>query len=243
MATITRRLASAFGVLVMATGVVGAQQGTITPTALELNKSFDADISQWADRFEHEGRGIFDNRYRILDEMNLQPGKNVADIGAGSGLMSRLIAQRVGPTGTVYAVDIAKNMVDHIAKTVVDQGISNLRPVLGDVRSPRLEPQSVDVVCIIDSYHHFEYPKEMLAEIRKALRPDGMLVLVDFKRVEGVSQPFILQMVRAGQGTFMDEFKDAGFDLVERIDDFMPENYMMKFKVRQASAAPSMPRR
>jgi SAM-dependent methyltransferase len=109
------------------------------------------------------------------------------------------------------------------------------------VKSPRLEPQSVDVVCIIDSYHHFEFPKEMLAEIRKALRPDGQLVLVDFKRVEGVSQPYILRMVRAGQGTFMDEFKDAGFDLVERQDDFMPENYLMKFRVRQAAPAATRP--
>ena len=235
MATVTRRLTTAAAILIGITGWAHAQQSTITPTALELNKAFDADIEQWRDRFEHEGRGIFDNRYRILDELGLQPGKSVADIGAGSGLMSRLIAQRVGPTGTVYAVDIAKNMIDHIAKTAVEQNIPNLKAVHGDVKSPRLEPQSVDVVCIIDSYHHFEFPKEMLAEIRKALRPDGQLVLVDFKRVEGVSQPFILQMVRAGQGTFMDEFKDAGFDLVERQDEFMPENYLMKFKVRQAA--------
>jgi ubiquinone/menaquinone biosynthesis C-methylase UbiE len=237
MAKTTRRLITVAAILTGLTGLLQAQQSTITPTALELNKSFDADIEQWRDRFEHEGRGIFDNRYRILDAMGLQPGKNVADIGAGTGLMSRLIAQRVGPTGTVFAVDIAKNMVDHIAKTAAEQNIPNLKPVLGDVKSPRLAPQSVDVVCIIDSYHHFEYPKEMLAEIRNALRPDGVLVLVDFKRVEGVSQPFILQMVRAGQGTFMDEFKNAGFDLVDRQDDFMPENYLMKFKIRQAAPA------
>jgi 2-polyprenyl-3-methyl-5-hydroxy-6-metoxy-1,4-benzoquinol methylase len=237
-------VAAAAAILAVTAGSAEAQRSTITPTALELNKRFDADVEQWADRFEHEGRGIFDNRYRILDEMNLQPGKHVADIGAGTGLMSRLIAQRVGPNGIVYAVDIAKNMVDHIAKTAAEQNIANLKPVLGDVKSPKLAPQSVDTVVIIDSYHHFEYPKEMLAEIRQALRPDGMLVLVDFKRVEGVSAPYILQMVRAGQGTFMDEFKDAGFDLVERQDDFMPENYLMKFKIRPAAPpAPAAPRR
>src|SRR5690242_3941334 len=85
-----------------------AAQQTITPTAKDLNKSFDADASQWTARFEHEGRSIYDKRYEILDAMHLKPGMNVADIGAGSGVFARLIAQRVAPQGTVYAVDISR---------------------------------------------------------------------------------------------------------------------------------------
>ncbi len=231
---VCRAWVTAAALALSTTAWVGAQQ-TITPTAKDLNKSFDADQAQWAERFEHEGRAIYDNRYRILDHLGLKPGIDVADIGAGSGLISRLIAQRVGPDGTVYAVDISKNMVDHIAKTAREQPIPNLKAVLGDPKSPKLGPGSVDVVCIIDSYHHFEFPKEMLAEIRKALRPDGMLVLVDFKRVEGLAQEFILKMVRAGQGTFTDEFLNAGFELVERHDDFLPENYLVKFRLRGTS--------
>jgi len=214
------------------------QQSTITPTARELNKSFDADLKQWTDRFEHEGRAIYDKRYEILDALSLKPGLAVADIGAGSGLISRLIAQRVGSEGTVYAVDIAKNMVDYIAKTSKEQGLTNIKAVLGDPKSPKLAPASVDRICIIDAYHHFEYPAEMLAEIKKALRPDGMLVLIDFKRVEGVSRDYILKMVRAGQGTFTDEFQNAGFELVERRDDMFPENYLLKFQHRKAAPKP-----
>ena len=214
------------------------QQSTITPTARELNKSFDADLKQWTDRFEHEGRAIYDKRYEILDALALKPGLAVADIGAGSGLISRLIAQRVGSEGTVYAVDIAKNMVDYIAKTSKEQGLTNIKAVLGDPKSPRLAPASVDRICIIDAYHHVEYPAEMLAEIKKALRPDGTLVLIDFKRVEGVSRDYILKMVRAGQGTFTDEFQNAGFELVERRDDMFPENYLLKFQHRKAAAKP-----
>jgi ubiquinone/menaquinone biosynthesis C-methylase UbiE len=220
--------------LVALVGVhASGQQSTITPTARELNKSFDADMAQWAERFEHEGRAIYDKRVEILQQMGLKPGMNVADIGAGSGLISRLIAEKVAPGGTVYAVDIAKNMIEHIAQTAAEQKITNLKPVLGDPRSPNLAPASVDLVCIIDSYHHFEFPAEMLAEIRKALRPDGTLVLIDFKRVEGVSAPYILQMVRAGEGTFTDEFVNAGFDLVDRRDDMFPDNYLLKFKLRK----------
>jgi len=221
--------------LVTATTWAVAQQSTITSTAKELNKSFDADASQWTQRFEHEGRAIYDKRAEILDAMGLKPGMDVADIGAGSGLISRLIAQRVAPGGTVYAVDISKNMVDYITKTAQEAKITNIKAVLGDPRSPKLEPNSVDVVCIIDAYHHFEYPKEMLGEISKALRPDGMLMLIDFKRIDGVSKDYILKMVRAGEGTFTDEFLNAGFDLVERRDDMFPDNYMLKFKHRNVT--------
>lgn len=213
-----------------------AAQQTITPTARELNKAFDADASQWTARFEHEGRAIYDKRYEILDAMHLKPGMNAADIGAGSGLFSRLMAQRVMPGGTIYAVDIAKNMVDHIAKVAEEEHIPNLKPVLGDARSPRLAPNSVDLVCIIDSYHHFEYPQDMLREISKALRPDGSLVLIDFKRIEGVTSDFVLKMVRAGEGTFTDEFQNAGFELVERRDDMFPDNYLLRFRHRAAAA-------
>jgi len=215
----------------MAAAAAIAQQ-TITPTAKELNKSFDADFPKWKDRFEHEGRAIYDKRMEILDAMGLKPGMDVADIGAGSGLISRLIAKRVAPGGTVYAVDIARNMIDHINKTAAEEHLPNLKAVLGDPKSPKLAPQSVDVVCIIDAYHHFEYPAEMLAEIKKALRPDGVLMLIDFKRIEGISRDYILKMVRAGEGTFTDEFLNAGFDLVERRDDMFPENYLLKFRHR-----------
>src|SRR5579863_8986979 len=106
------------GCFILGCGLMGAAliaQQSITPTAKELNKKFDADASQWIERFEHEGRAIYDKRYEILDEMHLRPGMNVADIGAGSGLFARLMAQRTAPGGMVYAVDISKNMVDHIA--------------------------------------------------------------------------------------------------------------------------------
>ena len=155
----------------IAAAVLWAAPQTITPTAKELNKSFDADVSQWTERFEHEGRAIYDKRYEILDAMHLKPGMNVADIGAGSGLFARLMVQRVGPGGTVYAVDISKNMIEHITRTAQQEKISNLKAILGDPHSPKLEPHSLDLVSIIDSYHHFEFPQDMLGEIKTALRP------------------------------------------------------------------------
>ena len=231
------------GGLIAAFVMLGAAaQQTITPTAKELNRAFDAEASQWTARFEHEGRAIYDKRYEILDALHLKPGMNAADIGAGSGLFARLMAQRVAPGGTIYAVDISKNMVDHITKTAEQEKISNLKAVLGDPRSPKLEPNSMDLICIIDSYHHFEFPQDMLREIGRALRPDGTLVLIDFKRIEGVSKDYILKMVRAGEGTFTDEFQNAGFELVERRDDMFDDNYLLRFHHR-AVARPAMSKR
>ena len=129
MATIIGSLARG---LVLASLLIGAAptpasaQQTITQKARDLNESFDADVAHWAERFEHEGRAIYDKRYAILDAMGLEPGMDVADIGAGTGLISRLIAQRVAPGGTVYAVDIAKNMIDRIENIVRDEKIPNL---------------------------------------------------------------------------------------------------------------------
>ena len=214
-----------------------AGQQTITPKAKELNQAFDADASQWIERFEHEGRAIYDKRYEVLDALHLKPDMTVADIGAGSGLFARLMSQRVAPSGTVYAVDISKNMIDHIEKTARD--IPNLKAVLGDPHSPRLQPNSLDLVSIIDSYHHFEYPQDMLQEIKKALRPTGFLVLIDFKRIEGVSKDYVLKMVRAGEGTFTDEFQNAGFELVERRDDMFEDNYLLRFRQRPTADKPA----
>jgi len=204
----------------------------ITNTARQLNESFAAD-EEWIQRFESEGREIFDFRYAIVDQLGLKPGVDVADIGAGSGLLSRLIAQRTAPDGMVHAIDISPTMIDYIAGTANAMGLDNLRAMLGEPNSPGLPPNSVDVALVVATYHHFEFPMEMLAGIKSALRPDGLLVLVDNERIEGVTSPGVLSMVRAGKGTFMDEIINAGFDLVEDVDiEGMEEHYMLKFRHR-----------
>jgi SAM-dependent methyltransferase len=87
-------------------------------------------------------------------------------------------------------------------------------------------------VFLAHAYHHFEYPYKMLDSIRSALRPDGVVVLVEFERVEGVTEKFVLSMVRAGKGTFTDEFRNAGFELIEELP-FSEIDYILKFRLRQ----------
>ena len=135
----------------------------ITDRARQMNESFAAD-EEWIRRFESEGREIFDFRYAIVDQLGLRPGVDVADIGAGSGLLTRLAAMRVAPEGIVYGIDISPPMIDYIEETARSMGLANVRAMLGEPDSPGLPPNSVDVVMVVATYHHFEYPEEMLAE-------------------------------------------------------------------------------
>jgi len=197
-----------------------------------LNESFaDPDVTEWIERFEREGRDVFAKRMEILDLMGLKPGMNVSDIGAGSGFFARLMAQKVAPGGIVYAVDISKSFVDHIEKTAREMGLENVKAVLGDPASPKLAENSVDVVFVAHTYHHFEFPYEMLAEIKKALRPDGLLLLIDAERITGLTSDGRMRMVRAGKGTFTDEIINAGFQLEEEVDLFEAD-YVLKFRQR-----------
>lgn len=189
----------------------------------------DLDPAQWTERFEREGREIYDQRQRIVDTLGLRPGQSVADIGAGSGLFTLLFAERVGPRGRVYAVDIVPAFLEQIRHRAAAAGWRNVRTVPGTERSAQLPPRSVDVAFVCDTYHHFEYPRAMLASIHRALRPGGELVLVEFRRVPGESSDWVLQHVRAGEEVFTAEIEAAGFRKIGRAD-FLRENYLVRFR-------------
>ncbi len=163
--------------------------------------------------------------------MGLEPGMSVADIGAGTGFFTRLFAEAVGPKGKVYAVDIAKPFLEHIAREARKQGLENIQTIQGTQESTNLPPDSVDVVFFADVYHHLEDHQAVLATIHKALRPGGRIFLVEFDRREGQSKPFILEHIRADQQTFVKEIESAGFRRVP-IEDApeLEENFMAMFR-------------
>lgn len=214
----------------------GHAEHEITPMARKLNQLFGGDSVAAEKGFESEDRAIYHKRFEVLDALRLKSGMHVADVGAGSGFFTRLMAERVGPAGTAYGVEISGLLVSHIERTAKAQGLHNVKAVLGTPASPNLPPHSLDLVLVADSYHHFEYPRAMLKGIKDALRPDGVLWLIDFDRVEGVSHPFILQDVRAGKQTFIREFADAGFELAGEVSIFDDE-YVLKFRHGPAAAA------
>lgn len=188
-------------------------------------------VSQWRGVFERDGREIWDRRTDIIQALRLQPGQVIADIGTGTGFIARMMAQEVLPGGRVYAVDIAKNFVDSTVQRARDQGLSNVIGVVNDQRSINLPDSSIDLAFTSDTYHHFEYPQSTLRSIHRALRPDGEFVVIDFIRIPGVSSPWVLGHVRAGEEQVTREIEAAGFELIERLG-FMQTQYFLRFRKR-----------
>ncbi|MDX1344677.1 MAG: class I SAM-dependent methyltransferase [Sedimenticolaceae bacterium] len=189
------------------------------------------DVSQWRGVFERDGREVWDRRNDIIRVLDLQPGMAIADIGAGTGFFTMLMAREVGPMGKAYAVDIAPEFVKAIELRAQEQGIGNITGIVNDQKSTRLPPQSVDLVFISDTYHHFEYPMTTLQSIHDALRPGGELVVIDFKRIPGFSSAWVMGHVRAGEEQVTTEIQSAGFELVQRLD-FMQTQYYLRFRKR-----------
>lgn len=199
-----------------------------------INKNFldpDLKVGAWVERFEREGREVYDHRKEIVARAAIKPGSVVADIGAGTGLFVPLLAEAVGKDGKVIAVDIVPKFLAHIRGRARAMKADNIETVLCTDKSTRLPANSIDLAFICDTYHHFEYPASTLASLHRALRKGGEIYLIDFKRVEGESSDWILNHVRAGEEVFAAEIEAAGFERVERID-LLKDNYILRFRKR-----------
>lgn len=214
-------------VLCLLTGTASAQDKSVKPG---INDNFKApDVGQFVERFEREGREVYDNRSKIVELAGAKPGMSIADIGAGTGLFTRLFAQQAGSEGRVFAVDISQEFLDHVKSSCDADKLTNVIPVLCDQTSTKLQPNSVDLVFVCDTYHHFEFPHKTLESIRQALRQDGQLCIIDFERIEGKSSEFIMGHVRAGREVFQAEIEKAGFELVKE-HSLLKENYFLIFR-------------
>jgi len=120
------------------------------------------------------------NPAEIILKLGLKPGDVVADIGSGSGLFTRPMAQAVQPGGKVYAVDIDKDLLAHVAATAKQMGIAGITTILAPEDSPSLPPQSLDLALICDTLHHIAQRQAYLVNLRKCLKPEGRLVVIDF---------------------------------------------------------------
>jgi precorrin-6B methylase 2 len=215
--------------LIVSASALFGQDASVKPGINEKFLDPQLKVEEWTERFETESREIFHNREAILKALDLKPGMAAADIGAGTGLFTLPMAAAVGTEGKVFAVEIAKNFLDHIRARANKTQASNIVTILGTEKSVELPEASIDLAFICDVYHHFEFPRASLASLHKALKPGAQLVLIDFKRIEGVSSDFILGHVRAGQEVFEAEVTAAGFEKVSEVKDLLQENYFVKF--------------
>jgi ubiquinone/menaquinone biosynthesis C-methylase UbiE len=135
--------------------------------------------ADWLDRPE---RATEEQPGKALDALNLKPGMTVADIGAGTGYMTLRIARRVGPSGRVYGVDIQPEMIRRLEANAARAGFTNVQPVLGIPTNPELPDNAVDLALMVDVYHELAEPQAMLRALRVSLKPDGKLVLLEYRK-------------------------------------------------------------
>lgn len=224
-------------VLWLVAGLCAHAMGQAQSVNPGINDNFvDPDVNFYVNLFEGEDRTIFQHRNEIVEALELEPGMDVADVGAGTGFFSRMMSYQVAPGGTVYAVDIAENFVEHIEALAQKEEIANIEAKVCSEHSVALPENSIDLAFICDTYHHFEYPFDTMASIHEALRPGGRVVIIDFERIRGISSDWVLNHVRCGKGTVTDEVKDSGFDLVKEVDLGMDGQYVLVFEKREQSA-------
>jgi SAM-dependent methyltransferase len=133
----------------------------------------------WLERPEREQE---ENPDGALDALKLKPGMNVADVGAGTGYMSLKLAKRVGPSGKVYAEDVQPEMLQKVRANAAKAKATNVVTVQGSYTDPMLPKGQMDLVLLVDVYHEFSEPQKMLRGIRESLKPDGRLVLLEYRK-------------------------------------------------------------
>lgn len=196
----------------------------------DINAQFrNPDINQSLKTFEGESREINQKRDEILAACDLRPGLDVADVGAGTGLFTRLMAPHVAP-GRVYAADISKKFIEYIAQTSREQKLTNVQGIVCADTDTGLAAASVDRVLICDAYHHFDTPEKNLASIHRALRPGGRLVIVDFEKIPGVTPQWVMNHVRPDKQKVIQEVTAAGFQFVDEPPETMSGQYILRFE-------------
>lgn len=161
-----------------------------------------------------------------IDALQLPPETVIADIGAGSGYYSFRLAPLV-PEGGVVAVDIQPEMIAHLAARAADEEVDNVRPHLGTIEDTQLDPESIDAAIMVDAYHEFSHPWEMMLSIREALRPGGQVFLLEY-RAEDDSVP-INPLHKMSEAQVRKEMEAVGLEFVVN-HDFLPWQHFLVFR-------------
>jgi ubiquinone/menaquinone biosynthesis C-methylase UbiE len=169
----------------------------------------------------------------LLEALAVRPGMRVCDMGCGNGFYTLELSRMVGPQGIVYAVDVQPEMLRLLASRAGEDGLTNIRPILGSPIDPRLPQGGVDLVLCVDVYHEFSHPTPMLSRIRDSLAAGGVLVLAEF-RAEDPAVP-IKPLHKMTKAQVRLELAAAGFEPAREFDR-LPWQHLLFFRAQPTAA-------
>jgi 2-polyprenyl-3-methyl-5-hydroxy-6-metoxy-1,4-benzoquinol methylase len=173
---------------------------------------------------ESEGRIEGLRVTKVIETLKIKPGDRVCDLGAGSGLFTRPLAQKTGGKGVVYAVDIDAALLKHVELTAQEQKLTNIKTILASETDPKL-PEPVDLIAIIDTLHHISNQAEYLKGLKKYLKPGGRIAIIDFSKSWPAGHEKMVYTVNDLDGWMT----AAGFKRVEQ-HDFLENNFFVVYQ-------------
>ena len=179
---------------------------------------------QWAHVFDDPTRDAWQKPHEVIQALSLEPDAVIADVGAGTGYFAVRLANMV-PKGRVYGVDVEPDMVKYLAERAKREKRANLVVVAGSPGDPRL-PKKVDLVLLVDVYHHIEDRERYFRSLRASLKPGGRIAVIDFRMESPDGPP---QAVRIEPQRVISELKAAGYGLAKQ-HDFLPNQYFLVFQ-------------
>ena len=185
-----------------------------------------ADAEGWAERFESAERDAWQMPDRVVAALGLEPGDNVADIGAGTGYFTRRFAAAIGPAGTAYAADVEPAMAEYVRRRADEDGQRNLVPVLASYDDPRLPHAAIDLVFICNTWHHIQDRVDYARRLTGDLAEGGRLAILDFHAGELPVGPGPEHKLSAEE--VAEELRQAGYRQIAT-HDFLPYQYLLVF--------------
>lgn len=180
--------------------------------------------ADWLTRPEREAEEQPD---RVVEALHISKGATVVDLGAGVGYFTWRLAEQVGDSGRVIAVDVQQGMLDRLRQNLQDRNITNVEVVLGEPGDPHLPVGQVDLVLLVDVYHELAQPEDIMEQVRRSLKPGGRVVVIEYRKEDpNIPLPPVRKMTAA---EVRSELEPVGFRFVGSMD-FVPTQHILIFK-------------
>lgn len=184
-------------------------------------------VAHWVSVFDDPKRDVWQKPEQVVEALELRPGARVVDLGAGTGYFSRHLATAVGESGTVFAVEVEPNLVVHLRERAENEKTPNVIPILASLDNPRLPRAVVDLVLIVDTFHHIDDRLGYLRRLRSALTPGGRVAIIDWLKRELPVGPDVDHKIPRQQ--VIREMEKAGYRLTQA-PDLLPYQYFLIFE-------------